>query len=265
MKKLIPSFIFFSFLVLLWEYIVKILQIEKFILPRPSVILEALVHSCSILLEHSGHTAAEAFIGFSLAIVAGMIIAMIISLITIVKKTLYPLVIISQTVPIMALAPLLIIWFGYGILPKVIVVALVCFFPITVNLVEGLAKVDTDVIRLLQAMGANKAQIFLKVQLPAAMPSLFSGLKISATYSIMAAVIAEWLGASRGLGIYLTRSMHSFQTEQVFAAIIVISGLSLIFVALVEVVGRIMMPWYYQNIQWQGRNETAKMRLMSEE
>ncbi|PKM87402.1 MAG: ABC transporter permease [Firmicutes bacterium HGW-Firmicutes-12] len=246
MRKFMPSLIFFSFLLLLWEYIVKAFQIDKFILPPPSAIFEALINSSLLLLEHSKYTALEAFIGFSLAVFAGMVLAMIISLITAVKKTLYPLVIVSQTVPIMAVAPLLIIWFGYGLLPKVMVVALVCFFPITVSLVEGLEKVDADVIRLLQAMGANKFQVFIKVQLPAALPSLFSGLKISATYSIMAAVIAEWLGASRGLGIYLTRSMHSFQTEQVFAVIIVISGLSLAFVALVEGAGRMLMPWYYK-------------------
>jgi ABC-type nitrate/sulfonate/bicarbonate transport system permease component len=180
-----------------------------------------------------------------------MFLAMVMSLIDIVKETIYPLVIVSQTVPIIALSPLLIIWFGYGILPKVMVVTLVCFFPITVSFFEGLAKVDADTVKVLEAMGASKFQVFRKVQFPAALPALFSGLKISAAYSVMGAVIGEWLGASKGLGIFLTRSMHSFQTEQVFAAIIVISVLSLIFFGLVEITGRLCMPWYYKDYKWQ--------------
>ncbi|MDX9871644.1 MAG: ABC transporter permease [Clostridia bacterium] len=251
MKKYIPSFAFLVLLILLWEGAVRALQIDKFILPSPSVIFKALFGSALLLLEHSKYTAGEAFFGFVLAVAGGMLLAGLMSFFSGVKKTLYPLVILSQTIPIMALAPLLIIWFGYGLLPKIMVVALVCFFPITVSLAEGLAKADADMIRLLQSMGAGKLQIFTKVQLPSALPALFAGLKISATYSMMAAVIGEWLGASRGLGVYLTRSMHSFQTQQLFAAIIVISILSLCFVGLVGLLGRILIPWYYQHPVWQ--------------
>lgn len=246
MKKILLPPGVLIFLLLLWEYTVKILAIDKFILPAPSRILSAMTENASLLLEHSRYTMTEALLGFFLAVFLGMLIAAVMSLITVVKETVYPLIILTQTVPIMALAPLMIIWFGYGILPKVAVVTLVCFFPITVSLVEGLAKVDSDTVRLLEAMGANKLQVFKKVQFPAALPALFAGLKISAAYSIMAAVIGEWLGASKGLGIFLTRSMHSFQTEQVFAAIIVISLVSLVFFGLVEAAGRICMPWYYK-------------------
>lgn len=238
-------------LVMLWEYAVRILHIDKFILPAPSRILEALINSSALLIEHSSFTGKEALLGFLLAVFLGMFLATVMSLIDIVKETIYPLVIVSQTVPIIALSPLLIIWFGYGILPKVMVVTLVCFFPITVSFFEGLAKVDADTVKVLEAMGANKLQVFRKVQFPAALPALFSGLKISAAYSVMGAVIGEWLGASKGLGIFLTRSMHSFQTEQVFAAIIVISVLSLIFFGIVEITGRLCMPWYYKDYKWQ--------------
>ena len=129
--------------------------------------------------------------------------------------------------------------------------ALVCFFPITVSLVEGLESSDADMIKLLLVMGASRWQIFTKVQFPGALPSFFAGMKIAATYSIMGAVIGEWLGASAGLGIYMTRSMHSFLTDQVFAAIAVISFLSILLFGLIEGAGRLVMPWYYTGAPWQ--------------
>lgn len=246
MKKYLPSFLTFLTLLGIWEFIVQILNVRTFILPAPSLIGKTIYKTAPLLWKHSLHTVTEALIGFSLAIAAGILLAVLMGLIPFVKKFLYPLTVISQTVPIIAIAPLLIIWFGYGMLPKVIVVALVCFFPITVSLVEGLENTDNDMVKLLIAMGASTWQIFKKVKFPGAMPAFFSGLKISATYSVMGAVIGEWLGASKGLGIFMTRSMKSFLTEQVFASIIVITMLSLILFALIEVLGRILMPWYYQ-------------------
>jgi ABC-type nitrate/sulfonate/bicarbonate transport system permease component len=151
----------------------------------------------------------------------------------------------------MAVAPLLIIWFGYDILPKVLVVALVCFFPITVSTVEGLDNIDQDMVKLLVTMGATPGQILRLVKFPGALPSFFAGLKISATYSIMGAVIGEWLGGSKGLGIYMTRSMHSFLTERVFASIVVITAMSLILVGIIELIARLTMPWLYQKKSWQ--------------
>jgi ABC-type nitrate/sulfonate/bicarbonate transport system permease component len=151
----------------------------------------------------------------------------------------------------MAVAPLFIIWFGYGILPKIMVVALVCFFPITVSLVEGMEAADRDMIKLLEAMGASPWQVFKMVSFPGALPSFFSGLKISAAYSIMGAVIGEWLGASKGLGVYMTRSMKSFLTDRVFASIVVISILSLFLFGIIVLIARLLMPWYYRKMPWQ--------------
>ncbi len=246
MKKYLPSFVTFLLLLGLWELVVRAFQVRSFILPAPSLIGKTIYRTLPLLGKHSLHTITEALIGFSLAIAAGILLAVLMGLVPFIKRTLYPLTVISQTVPIMAIAPLLIIWFGYGMLPKVIVVALVCFFPITVSLVEGLDNTDNDMIKLLLAMGASQWQIFKKVKFPGAMPAFFSGMKISATYSVMGAVIGEWLGASKGLGVFMTRSMKSFLTEQVFASIIVITLLSLILFALIEILGRVLMPWYYQ-------------------
>lgn len=246
MRKHLPSLTFFLMVLVVWEFIVRFLHIEKYLLPAPSGILGALRNTAPLLWEHSRHTVAEALLGFALAVGGGLLLAVLMGLIPRLKRMLYPLVVVSQTVPIIALAPLLIIWFGYGMLPKVVVVALVCFFPITVSLVEGLGTIESDMIRLLLVMGASRWQIFWKAQFPGALPAFFAGMKIAATYSIMGAVIGEWLGASAGLGIYMTRSMHSFLTEQVFAAIVVISVLSILLFGLTEAVGRLVMPWYYR-------------------
>lgn len=251
MRKHLLSLIFFIILLIMWELLVRYFQIENYILPAPSQIGIALYNTAPLLWQHSIQTAKEAVLGFALAVGCGLFLAVWMGLLPALKRTLYPLVVVSQTVPIIALAPLLIIWFGYGMLPKVVVVALVCFFPITVSLVEGLGTIDPDMIKLLLVMGASRRQIFWKVQFPGALPSFFAGMKIAATYSIMGAVIGEWLGASTGLGIYMTRSMHSFLTEQVFAAIAVISFLSILLFGLIEGAGRLLMPWYYPRIPWQ--------------
>lgn len=260
MRKYLPSLGLFFTLLIMWEIIVRVGHIEKFILPAPSRIGLSLVETSALLLEHSLRTMQEATLGFILAVSLGSGLAIIMGLAPGMRKALYPLVVISQTIPIIAIAPLLVIWFGFGIMPKVMVVALICFFPITVSLVEGLEAVDADMVRLLLGMGATPWQIFKTVRFPGAMPSFFAGLKISATYSIMGAVIGEWLVASKGLGVYMTRSMNSFLTERVFAAIVVISALSLLLFGLIEVCGRLLMPWNYQKMPWK---ESWNMRSVT--
>lgn len=245
LKRQLPALYLLTGLVILWELLVRLGGIQKFILPAPSAIIQALYYTYQLLWVHSLQTVGEAVLGFMLAAAGGVGLAVLMDLAPGVKRALYPLLVVSQTVPIVALAPLLIIWFGYETTPKVMVVVLVCFFPITVSLVEGLETVEEDMVRLLLAMGATPWQVFKKVRFPGALPALFSGLKISATYSIMGAVIGEWLGASKGLGVYMTRSMHSFLTERVFAAIVVISILSLLLFSVVEGLGRLFMPWQY--------------------
>ena len=144
-----------------------------------------------------------------------------------VKRAVYPLLVFSQTVPIIVLAPLFAMWFGFGTLPKIVVVTLVCFFPITVSITEGLAGVDPELIDLMRSMGARRYQIFIKVKFPAALIGFFSGLKIAVTYSIMGAIIGEWMGGSAGLGVYMMRVKNSYAYDKMFAAIVLIS-LSLI-------------------------------------
>ncbi len=246
-KKYWSSVTLLLLLLVLWEALVDLLGIAEYLFPSPSKITEALLETSALLWGHSLQTLTEVILGFLFAILAGIFLAIIMGIFPVVKKSLYPLIVVSQTIPIMAVAPLLIIWFGYGLLPKLLVVTLVCFFPITVSLVEGFENVDRDMIKLLLAMGASPWQIFKTVRLPAALPSFFAGLKIAVTYSVMGAVIGEWLGASQGIGVYMTRSMNSFLTAQVFGAIVIISVLSLVFFGLVAVLARLVMPWYYQS------------------
>ena len=162
-----------------------------------------------------------------------------------IKQIVYPYLIISQTVPIIAVAPLLIIWFGYGISSKIFAVVLMCFFPIALGLYDGFRSVSVDQIRLLKSMGATPYKIFKHLKIPAALPNFFTGLKLAATYSVMGAVIGEWLGGTSGLGIYMTRATKSYQTAHVFAVIIVIVAVSLALFGMVALLDRILMKWKY--------------------
>ncbi|MEI6222718.1 MAG: ABC transporter permease [bacterium] len=245
-----PSWLFplaaFTALLLLWQTLVQICSIPIWILPSPTAIAYALWDARMLLLEHTTQTVLEAFLGLCCAIIAGVFVATLIEWSEILRRTMYPFLIISQTIPMIALAPLLIIWFGFGIAPKIIVIALTGFFPIAINLIDGFRLVNPEMLHLMRTMGASKKQIFTVVKVPASLPFFFSGVRIAATYSIIGAVIAEWLGATNGLGVMLTRSAKSYMTDRVFAIIVVISLLSLVVITLVEIAARTCIPWHYK-------------------
>ncbi|QXM05361.1 ABC transporter permease [Crassaminicella indica] len=240
---------FIVFLIILWEILIKIYNIPKYILPAPSSIISALIEYRQILWEHTKTTIVEASIGFVIATIFAIFAAGLMNKYELLKKIIYPIFVISQTVPIIALAPLFMIWLGFGILPKIVIVVLVCFFPIAVSVIEGLETVDQDLINLMKVMGAKPFQIFIKVQMPATLPAFFSGLKIAATYSIMGAVLAEWIGAKSGLGVYMTRAMNSFRIAALFADIFVVVILSIGIFQLIERVSKKIMPWNQQTNQ----------------
>lgn len=242
---MLPGSVLFLVLVM-WEVVVRDTKIETWILPAPSAVLQSFWAGRDLIWQHGQQTIFETALGFGIAIIIGVVIATVIDLSEVLRKSIYPLLVISQTIPIIAVAPLFIIWFGYGLLPKVIVVALVCFFPVAVNLADGYRMVDRDMVRLMLAMGAGRSQIFRMVKLPAALPFFFSGLRVAGTYSVMGAVIGEWLGADKGLGILMTRSSQSFLTDRVFATIMVITLLSLLVTVFIDLLARAVMPWYYR-------------------
>ncbi|HBG22417.1 MAG TPA: ABC transporter permease [Peptococcaceae bacterium] len=244
----VPIFFIF-FLLVLWELIVRWESTPEWILPGPIQILKTFGETLPMMLEHTRSTMLECLLGFAVAIILAVIIAVVMDELPLVKKALYPLLITSQTIPTVSVAPLFIIWFGYGILPKVLVVILMCFFPVAISLLGGLAAVDRDYLELFRSMGASKIAIFRMVKLPLSLPAFFSGLKISATYSVMGAVIGEWLGAKEGIGYYLTLSQRSYMVDRVFAAILVITILSLLIFALIVAVERLVIPWHRLNKQ----------------
>jgi ABC-type nitrate/sulfonate/bicarbonate transport system permease component len=242
-KDRIPPLLFLLFMLAAWQVITTIAKLPLWLFPTPAQVGIAFWETRQLIWMHTLTTLVETTTGFFLSIVLGLITAGIMVLSPWIKRLIYPYLIISQTVPLIAIAPLLILWLGYGLLPKILIVVLVCFFPIAVSLTEGLELTDTDLLNLLKSMGATRWQIFYIVRWPHALPSLFAGLKIAATYSVMGAVIGEWLGSSSGLGVYLTRSSHSFLTDRVFAIIFTITALSLIYFALITGLAKIALPW----------------------
>ncbi len=241
-NRLLPVY-FLLFLILLWEWTVGRLGIPNYMLPAPSLILQTLISRMPLLMQHARVTLYEALVGMAGAIIVALLLAITIHKIRVFRKLLYPVFVISQTVPIIALAPLMMIWFGYGTLPKIFIVILVCFFPIVINLTEGLDGVDPDLIDLMRVMGASNGRIFFSVELPSALPSAFAGLRIAATYSIMGAVIGEWVGGNLGLGVFMIRAMNSYSTPALFAAIVLVVLLSIGMFKLVDVAAWLMMPW----------------------
>jgi ABC-type nitrate/sulfonate/bicarbonate transport system permease component len=244
-SKYILPVISFLVLLILWQTGVGIFQIPNWLLPAPTIIFNELWRSRELIVIHTTQTLIETIIGLVIAVIFGVGIALLMESISFFKNLLKPFLVLSQTIPFIVLAPLLIIWLGYGVLPKIVVIVLACFFPIVINMLDGFQAVDAGMVKLLQSMKAGKKQIFHYVILPASMPYFFSGLRIAGTYAVGIAVVSEWLGAEKGLGIMLLRAAKSFQTEEVFATITVISLLSLFVVGIIEIIARRSIPWFY--------------------
>jgi ABC-type nitrate/sulfonate/bicarbonate transport system permease component len=240
-----------------WEGYVRLWAVPKWLLPAPSVIATTLVVSRELLLTHTLVTLLVVVIGFSLSLLCGILLACGMALSRTLERALYPFVIASQMVPIIVIAPLLLIWVGYGLTPKVIAVALTAFFPIVVNMGDGLKSVDPDAVNLLRTMGAGRWQIFAKVQVPTSLPFLFSGLRVAMAVSVIGAVIGEWMGSSQGLGYLMIRSKPQFLTERVFAAIVVLSVMGVALFVLVGVIEKLAIPWWH--------NEQRQRSLSQEE
>ena len=215
----------------------------RWFLPPPSAVASALVTSRGTLLHHTSVTLEEVALGFLLSFVLGVAFALAIASSNIVERAFYPFVIASQAIPIIALAPILLIWFGYGMTPKVIVVALICFFPIVVNTVDGLRSVDPELIDLLRSMGASNWTTYRVVRIPSSLPYLFSGTRIAAAVSVIGALIGEWVGSSAGLGYYMIRSAGQFATDKVFAAVLISALLGLLLFGMVSLLERLLLPW----------------------
>ncbi len=212
-------------------------------LPGPVAVVQAFVEDSDIIMSHALVTLTEAFIGLAVGILCAFAIATVMDRWRFMDKALYPIMVITQTIPTVAIAPLLVLWMGFNMEPKIALVALTTFFPIAVSLLDGYKSVDKDYIRLMHAMGAGRWNIFMRVKLPIALPHFFSGLKVSVSYAVVGAVISEWLGGFEGLGVYMTRVRKAYAFDKMFAVIIFIVVISLLLMWLVNVIKFASMPW----------------------
>ena len=243
--KWFPAVIIIAGVIGLWEWVVAANDIPHWKLPSPHSIAEELWSSRSLLLRHTWVTLKEVLIGLSIALTGGVLLAGLIHQSRTLERVIYPSVIASQTIPIIVIAPLLLIWLGYGMQHKVIVVALISFFPIVVNSVDGLKSADPDMIRLLRTLGASRWQVFTKVQVPNSLPFMFSGIKIAVTVSVIGAVIGEWVGSSEGLGYLAIRSKSQFLSERVYATVVLLSLMGIALFLIAGVLERVFLPWYH--------------------
>jgi ABC-type nitrate/sulfonate/bicarbonate transport system permease component len=226
-----------------WEVIVRTREVPSWLLPPPSAVGRALIDDRALLFENALVTLVTVLAGFALALVAGVLLAVAIDASPTLDRAVYPLLVASQTVPVPALAPLLLIWFGYGLFPKVLVTALIAFFPIVVNTVVGLRSPDPETIAMLRTFGAGRWTRFRLVKAPAAVPYLFTGARIGAAVAVIGAVFGELVGAQAGLGYLLTRAMAQFQTARVVAAILLLSLMGIGLFGLVSLLERLLVPW----------------------
>jgi len=226
-----------------WELISNALSIEDFLVPAPSDIAESLWRDRSLLADDSWVTLREVLLGFLCALVAGLAFAVILHLSDTLRRAFYPLLVASQTIPPVAIAPILIVWFGFGLGPKILLIALVCFFPVTVNTLDGLRSVDPQLITMMRTLGANRRQILTRVELPSALPFFFSGTKIAIAVAVIGAVFAEWAGAGSGLGHQILIASSNLLTARMFAAITLLSVMAILLFALVALIERRVVTW----------------------
>ena len=217
--------------------------LEDFLVPSPAEIGEALWENRSLLAENAWVTLREILLGFACALLAGVAFAVAMHFSGFVLRATYPLVVASQTIPIVAIAPILVIWFGFGIVPKILVVALVCFFPITVATLNGLSSVDPEARKLLRTLDASRWQIFRRLSVPTALPYLFTGIKISVVFAPIGALFGEWVGASAGLGHQILQDNAQLETARLFAAVAILSAIGLALFGLVALAERRVVTW----------------------
>ncbi len=244
-RNYLPALLLLATLLGAWEAWVAAFDTKPYVLPAPSRVWSAFIQTRETLPRHIRATLGEALLGLGLAAVVGVLLAAALALVPFVRRVLYPIVVATQTVPMVVLAPLLIIWFGFGMTPKVLVVALVGFFPIVVSTYEGLANADREMTGLVRSMGGGRWAVFRYVLAPGAVPAFFAGLKIAAAYAMFGAVVGEWVGAREGLGVYINRAQASFRVDRVFVGVAVIALLSMALFAAVHLIERVATPWKF--------------------
>ena len=226
-----------------WQLATSLGHVDPGILPGPVRVVRSSWDDRANMWPAIKISSEEAVLGVLAAIAVAIVLAIAIDWSRTVRRSVYPLIVASQTLPIIALAPLVVIWFGFGIGPKIVLVALFTFFAVAVGLVQGLGSADADTMSLLRTMGASRRQILVRVRLPSAIPQFFTGLKVAVTYAYVAAIVAEFVGAQQGLGVYMTTNKNALRTDLVFGAVLVTSFLTLVLFGIVALLERVAMPW----------------------
>lgn len=235
---------FLVFLVAVWEAVVRLAEVPSFLLPAPSAIWSEFVLMWPISLgAHTWVTFQESAVGFALGCLLGFLLAVGIAYSKFLERVLYPLIVASQAVPKIALAPLFVVWLGFGMAPKILVTVLLVFFPIVVTAVQGLMSVDPNLLQLMRSVSASEWQVFRKVRLPHALPSIVSGMKIGITLAVVGAVVGEWVGSNEGLGYQILYSQSQLQTPRTFASISILVVMGVVLFIGVTLVGKLLTPW----------------------
>jgi NitT/TauT family transport system permease protein/putative hydroxymethylpyrimidine transport system permease protein len=226
-----------------WEAYVGLGGVDELLLPAPSAIAQALVDDRALLWSNFAVTAKEIALGIAVALVLGLATAVAIHLCEPVRRSLYPLLVTSQTIPIPVVAPLLVVWFGYDLRPKIAIVALVCLFPIVVSTLDALGRTDGDLRKLLRSFGASRWQTFRLVEAPAALPGLITGAKLSLAFAGIAAILAEWAGSESGLGHLVLQALPQFETARAYAGVLILAAFSVAMFGALSFAERRLVPW----------------------
>jgi putative hydroxymethylpyrimidine transport system permease protein len=238
-----PPLLLLALVVAGWEAAARLGWVEDYLLPAPSEVARALVEDRDVLFPDAWVTAQEVLLGFVLALAAGLAVAVSLHLSPMLRRALYPIVVASQAVPVIVIAPILVIWFGFGMGPKLMVIALICFFPIVVNTLDGLRAVDRDQVRMLRTLGAGRWDLFRRLELPSALPYLFSGAKVAVAVAVIGAVFGELVGSDAGLGHAIQVGTAQLLTARVFAAVLLLAAMAIALFALVSAIERRAVPW----------------------
>jgi putative hydroxymethylpyrimidine transport system permease protein len=249
LRRWLAPVLLLAALVGLWQLaadtgaLASLLGLEDFLVPSPSQIATTLWEDRSLIADNARVTLQEVVLGFALAVAIGLVLALALHLSQTLRRAVYPLLVASQTVPVIVVAPILVIWFGYGLGPKLGIIALICFFPITVNTLDGLRSVDPEAIKMMRTLDASRWQILRRVEAPSALPFAFSGAKIAVAVAVIGAVFGEWSGASQGLGYLLLLDNNLLETSRMFASVLVLSAMAIALFALLALAERRIVRW----------------------
>jgi NitT/TauT family transport system permease protein len=234
----------FALIILAWDLVVRFFAIPTYLLPAPLAVLDTIIHDWRTLGVHTLWTTGAILAGFFAAVLVAIPLAVLIVVSPVLRRLLYPPMVATQAIPKIALAPLFIVWFGFGLVPKIAVAFLIAFFPIVIDTIVGLRSIDPNMVQLARSMGAPPHRIFLKLRLPNALPSIFAGLKVASALAVVGALTGEFVGSDKGLGYVLVQASGNLNTALLFATLVILSVVAMVFFYAVELIERILIPWH---------------------